>query len=61
MKLLPLSLTLSPSDGAREKIVLVHLLSPHCDSTADAKGISLAPSDGERVRERGGRRMRPCS
>jgi hypothetical protein len=50
---LPLTLTLSPSDGAREKN-FANVLDPlfgecSCDITIP----SLAPSDGERVRVRG--------
>jgi hypothetical protein len=49
----PLSLTLSPSDGAREKIAALRLHSPNGESITVRKKYSLAPSDGERVRERG--------
>jgi len=43
---LPLSLTLSPSDGEREHVF-------DCDSRIGTRFFSLSPSDGERARERG--------
>jgi hypothetical protein len=50
---LPLTLTLSPSDGAREEIAVSHMHSLNSQSIAASKTFSLSPSDGERVRVRG--------
>jgi citrate lyase gamma subunit len=47
------SLTLSPSDGARESMAASNVRSLGSESITDRKRYSLAPSDGERVRERG--------
>jgi hypothetical protein len=50
----PLTLTLSPSDGAREKSVLAaYALRNIRFNDCSPKAYSLAPSDGERVRVRG--------
>jgi len=48
----PLSLTLSPSDGAREKTLVSCAFLPS-DLDCSQQLSALSPSDGERVRERG--------
>jgi oligopeptide transport system substrate-binding protein len=49
---LPLTPTLSPSDGARERIPALPLHSP-VESITGREKNALAPSDGERIRVRG--------
>ena len=49
---LPLTLTLSPSEGEREKIARRLAWSPDGDLTLNARRDSLSPSEGERVRVR---------
>jgi hypothetical protein len=49
----PLTLSLSPSDGARESNSAVHECSPNGPESTNGKSHSLAPSDGERARVRG--------
>jgi hypothetical protein len=49
----PLTPTLSPSDGEREKIAVSFECSLNSELAASEAMCSLAPSDGERVRVRG--------
>jgi hypothetical protein len=49
----PLTPTLSPSDGEREKIAVSFEDSLNSELAASDSMYSLAPSDGERVRVRG--------
>ena len=49
----PLTLTLSHSEGEREKTSYRHAQSPDGDTILNARRDSLSPSDGERVRVRG--------
>jgi hypothetical protein len=50
---IPLTPTLSPSDGEREKMAVSFESSRSIEITASVAMCSLAPSDGERVRVRG--------